>query len=64
MKIKVNYKKHFGVEFFYPADDWTKSFLKVVHAPSIKTKCLSRRQVDGLKSLGFEIEAIVDKVEI
>jgi hypothetical protein len=64
MKIKVNYKKHFGVEMFYPADDWTKNFLQVFHPPSIKTKCFSRRQLDGLKSLGFEIDVIVEQVEI
>lgn len=64
MKIKVNYKKNFGVEMFYPADDCTMKFLSVFRPPSIKTKCFSRRQLDELKSLGFDIEVILDKVEI
>lgn len=64
MKIKVLYKKHFGVEMFYPFDDWTKNFLSIMHPPSIKTKSFSRRQIDGLKELGFKIEAIQDEIDI
>lgn len=64
MNIKVNYKKNFGVEMFYPADEWTSKLLSVFHPPSIKTKSFSRRQIDGLKELGFTIEAIQEKIEI
>lgn len=64
MKLKVTYKRPFGKEGFYPADDWTKDFLSVMHPPSIKTKSFSRRQIDGLKELGFKIEAIQDEIEI
>lgn len=64
MKIKVNYKKNFGVEMFYPADDWTKDLLAVFHPPSIKAKSFSRRQIDGMKKLGFAIEVLCEKIEI
>lgn len=64
MKIRVIYKKNFGVEMFYPEDEWTKKLLSVFHAPCIKTKSFSRRQIDGLRDLGFTIEATQEKVKI
>lgn len=64
MKIKVNYKKNFGKESFYPADEWTRKLLDVFNPPSIDTKSFSRRQIEGLKNLGFEIEVMVEAVKI
>jgi len=64
MKIKVRYARNYGVEMFYPSDEWTQNLLDIFKQPSSKTKSFSRRQVDGLKLLGFEIESIADKVEI
>lgn len=64
MIVKVRYKINFGVEMFYPCDEWTTKLLDVFRPPSIRGKSFSRRQIDGLKSLGFEIEAASDKVEI
>lgn len=56
MKIKVTYKRNYGVEMFYPADEWTNKLLSAFRSPSIKGKVFSRRQIDILKELGFEIE--------
>lgn len=64
MKLKVNYKNDYGRERFYPANEWTKNLLEVFHPPCLKTKSFSRRQIDGLKSLGFTIEAIQQDIDI
>ena len=60
MKISVKYKKNYGVEMFYPANEWTAKFLGAFRAPSIKATCFSRRQIDILKELGFKIEICAD----
>lgn len=59
MKIKVNYKKNYGVDMFYPVDEWSTKFLSVMR--SGKVSCFSRRQIDLLLELGFDIE--VEKTE-
>ena len=64
MKIKVTYKKEFGRERFYPANDETRKLLSLFLPPSITGKSFSRRQIEGLKELGFKIEAKQDEVEI
>lgn len=56
MKIKVKHKRNYGVDMFYPADDWTTEFFSVLKSPSIKAKCLYRNKIEKLKELGFEIE--------
>lgn len=64
MKVKVKYQRNYGVEMFYPGDEWSQRLLDVFRPPSVKAKCYSRRQVDELKSMGFSIEVVSDKVEI
>lgn len=64
MRVKVRYQRNYGVEMFYPADEWTIKLLEVFRPPSIKAKSFSRRQIDGMKSLGFDIEIMLDKVDI
>jgi hypothetical protein len=59
MKISVIYKKNYGVEMFYPANEWTDKFLSVLRPPSIRGKSFSRRQIDLLKELGFNVEISV-----
>lgn len=58
MKIKITYEKHFGKEVFYPYDKWTREFLSVFRAQEAKS--FSRRQIDMLKKLGFEIEDMTE----
>jgi hypothetical protein len=64
MKLKVTYKTSYGAEHFYPYDEWTKRLFCAFHPPSVKSKAFSRRQIDILKELGFEIEAITERVEV
>jgi hypothetical protein len=60
MKIKVIYQRNYGVEMFYPADEWTAKFLTVFRVPSAKAKCFSRRQIEILRELNFDVEFIAD----
>jgi hypothetical protein len=62
MKIKVIYQRNYGVEMFYPADEWTSKFLTIFRSPSARAKCMSRRQIEGLRELGFEVEFIADAI--
>jgi hypothetical protein len=62
MKIKVFYKVNYGVEMFYPVDEWTSKFISVFRSPSNKAKTFSRRQIDILKELGFEIESVSKEI--
>jgi hypothetical protein len=62
MKIKVTYKRNYGVEMFYPIDEWTNKFLSVFRAGKVTS--FSRRQIDILKELGFEIDVAADKIDI
>lgn len=62
MKLSVTYKNTYGTDRFYPADNWTSDFLEVFRPPSVKSKSLSRRQVEGLKALGFEVTAIAQEL--
>jgi hypothetical protein len=56
MKIKVSHERNYGIDMFYPQDEWTLSLMKIFRPPSVKVKSLSKRQMEGLKDLGFEIE--------
>lgn len=62
MKIRIIFRRPYGKEMFYPADDWTREFISVFRAG--KVSCFSRRQVEKLKELGFEIEMCVDQINI
>lgn len=60
MKLKVKYVNSYGREFFYPEDEWTKKFLSIMRSGDVK--CLSRRQIDIAKELGFEIESVAEEI--
>ena len=64
MRLKLIYKRPFGKEGFYPLDQWTADFLCVLHPRSTKAKSFSRRQIEGLKKLGFAIDVTMELVRI
>ena len=64
MKIKVICKRPFGKEGFYPCDTWTKEFCSALHPRSTRAKSFSRRQMEILKKLGFEIEIESERIEL
>lgn len=53
MKIQVTIKTVYGNELIYPVDNNARYFTELV-----KAKTLTRRHLEIIKALGFEIELI------
>jgi len=53
MKIQVTIKTVYGNELIYPVDDNARRFTELV-----KQKTLTRKHLEIIKALGFEVELI------
>lgn len=54
MKIQVEIKHHYGVEYIYPVDQEIKKVLQQLTSK----KTISREDVSSLRKLGLEVELI------
>ena len=55
MIIKVAHRRIYGRDLYFAVDDWTKEFFKLLK-PSSPQCSLSRRQLQGFREIGFQIE--------
>ncbi len=59
MSIQVSIKNVYGRETIYPACDKAKTFAQMLGQSTLTT-----RDIQSIKSLGFAIEVIQDKVSL
>lgn len=58
MKIKVMAKRDYGRVLYYPADEKTKTFIKIVRRDQKGNPAFRKADIELLKSLDFEIEIV------
>lgn len=63
MIIKVQHKRAYGKDLFYPMDEFTTKFLEATRFDLVK-KAFTLRQITAFKILGFEIDIYQDQIKI
>lgn len=57
MLIKLVHKHQFGIHRYYADCDTSRLIIQLATRPSdMETKCLTQRQIDICKKIGFEVE--------
>lgn len=63
MIIKVEHRRQYGKDLFYPTDSWTMKFLEATRL-DLPKKTFTLAQITAYKLLGFEIEVTQNNVII
>lgn len=63
MMLKVEHKKQYGRDLFYPADDFTTQFLKAIAIQSPK-KSFTLMQLKIFKEIGFQLDVFQQGIKI